>query len=116
MKNKLTLVSFGVAALLLHGCELFNGPLHGMGRGAPEVGANGKFIDSDYNLQYFRERVHKDITDEKNKVDPEYDWKRAWRVSFKSWETSQENPQQKKRYVVKLRKEAGLPIWPFMLE
>jgi len=77
---------------------------------------DGKFSDSPYNREYFERRVRKDIQDEQNQVTPEYDWKRAWRVSFESWEISQENPKQKKYFVIRLRREAGLPIWPFMLK
>jgi len=116
MKYIKTLLGTGITLLLLAGCELFDSSLHGMGRGAPELNKDGKFSDSPSNREYFERRVRKDIQDEQNQVTPEYDWKRAWRVSFASWEISQENPEQKKRFVIRLRQEAGLPIWPFMLK
>ena len=115
MKHILTAIGIGGILLLLSGCELFNGSLHGLGRGAPELNKDGKFADSTYNREYFERRVRKNIQDEQNQVTPEYDWKRAWRVSFDAMDRSSENPEQEKRFIIKLRKEAGLPIWPFML-
>ena len=87
-----------------------------MGAGAPEVNADGKFSDSEYNRKFFRERVDRRIDSEKNKLDPDFDYERSWRISFRAINESSENPDYKKNYIIAKRREAGLPIWPFMLE
>lgn len=106
--------------LLQSGCaivEMFaTGKGNRMGAGAPELNADGKFSDSEYNRQFFRERVDRRISMEKNNINPNFDYERSWRVSFRAINESSENPEYKKNYVIAKRKEAGLPIWPFMLE
>ena len=87
-----------------------------MGAGAPEVNADGKFSDSESNRQFFRERVDRHIEMEKQKLNPDFDHERSWRVSFRAINESSENPGYKKNYIIAKRREAGLPIWPFMLE
>ncbi len=83
--------------------------------GGPEVTAEGKFKDSDANWQRFTKRTLEDIHAEKYNTSPGYDWQRAWRASFEAYDHSSENPKREKQYVIKKRREAGLPIWPFML-
>lgn len=87
-----------------------------MGAGAPEVNKNGKFSDSNYNRQFFEERVDASIKREKNNLLPGHDWEQGWRVSFREINQSSENPDYKKKYIISKRKEAGLPIWSFMLQ
>lgn len=113
-------ISFGCLLFILNpSCiihDLMSFPSNNeMGAGAPELNEEGNFADSSYNRQHFKERVMRDINDEKNGTTPDYDWERAWRVSFASFERMEENPKYKKDLVIKLRKEAGLQIWPFML-
>jgi hypothetical protein len=104
----------------LSGCEVVESlpyiGSHGMGAGAPEVNENGKFSDTAYNRQFFEERVDASINREKNNLLPGHDWQRRWRISFEEIERSSENPEYKKKYIISKRREAGLPIWPFMLK
>lgn len=104
---------------LLPGCMIIDSSPHigtyGMGAGAPEANKDGEFTDTTHNRSFFEERVDRDIADEKSDVTPYYDWQRAWRVSFEEIYRSSENPEYKKEYILNKRKEAGLPIWPFML-
>jgi hypothetical protein len=87
-----------------------------LGAGAPELNADGKFSDSEYNRQFFHERVDRRINMEKYKSNPDFDYERSWRVSFRAINKSSENPEYKKNYIIAKRRKAGLPIWPFMLE
>jgi hypothetical protein len=96
--------------------EMINtGKVNRMGAGAPEVNDKGKFSDSPYNRQRFRENVDARIIKEKNDMVLGYDWERSWRSSIQAINQSSENPDYKKKYIITKRKQAGLPIWPFML-
>ena len=87
-----------------------------MGAGAPEVNDDGKFSDSPSNRQRFRKNVDDRIIQEKNDMLPGYDWERSWRGSVRAINQSSENPAYKKKYIISKRRDAGLPIWSFMLK
>lgn len=86
-----------------------------MGAGAPEVNEAGKFSDSPYNRQRFRENVDARIIQEKGDMLPGFDWENSWRGSIRAIDQSSENPGYEKKYIIAKRREAGLPIWSFML-
>lgn len=86
-----------------------------MGIGGPDL-RNEKFADTPYNRQFFGSRDSISIHREKHNLLPSYDWQRAWRVTFAAIDRRSENPAREKQRIIKMRREAGLPIWPFMLK
>lgn len=106
--------------LILSNCTIVEmiatGKGNRMGAGAPELNEGGKFADTLYNRQFFEERVDASINREKNNLLPGHDWQRGWRVSFRAINQTSANPKHEKNYIIAKRKEAGLPIWPFMLK
>jgi hypothetical protein len=99
-------------ALWLLDKEMTSNP---MGAGSPELDQNGKFADSEYNRIHFERTTRRRIQYEKNDAIPGYDHYDSWKASFDVINESSENPKWEKDLVIRLRKEAGLPIWPFMI-